>query len=62
MAKHVKMAGLGKLYKRVPKGCKCLKGQAPVLVGKFGVRCMGYRRFKGERRWLFVKTPDRCNA
>lgn len=56
--KHHK--GLGKLYKRAPKGCACKPGEK-ILVGKSGVRCMKVRRVGGRKRFVFSNTPAKCN-
>ena len=31
------------------------------MVGKFGIRCMSYRRTNGIRRFVHIKTPKTCN-
>jgi hypothetical protein len=53
--------GLGKAFTKKPRGCACADGGTPVMVGKFGVRCMNYRRVNGIRRFVHIKTPKTCN-
>lgn len=53
--------GLGKAFARKPRGCACPKNAETVMVGKFGIRCMSYRRTNGIRRFVHIKTPKTCN-
>ena len=53
--------GLGKAFARKPRGCACAKDGTPVMVGKFGIRCMTVRKVDGRKRFVFSKTAATCN-
>ncbi len=53
--------GLGKAFTKKPRGCACAGDGTPIMVGKFGVRCMTVRRVAGRKRFVFSTTAAKCN-
>ena len=54
---------LGRAFNAPPTGCGCGSDAAPILVGDYGVRCMGpYLSPRGvPYKWVFRPTPKFCN-
>lgn len=53
-------ARIGRRSRRA-RMCNCPRGAKKVFVGDYGIRCGAVRRIGGRRRFVFIRTPKRCN-